>query len=62
MTVSIIGIGFFIAGLLNVLDYFIIKALLFGSFGVIAIIAFWHAFKNYAKKNRPEEELQDDSH
>ncbi|WP_422103759.1 hypothetical protein [Winogradskyella sp.] len=58
--VSILGIGFFIAGLLHILDYFIVKVLLFGSFGVLVIIAFWYAFKNDGKKNRPEEQLQDD--
>ncbi|WP_299367569.1 hypothetical protein [Winogradskyella sp.] len=53
--VGIIGVGFFIAGLLKILDYFIVKALLFGSFGVLFIIASWHALKNNSKKNRPEE-------
>jgi len=47
---SVLGIGFFIAGLLEVLDYFIIKALLFGSFGLLVLIAFWHALKNNTKK------------
>ena len=50
---GVLGIGFFVAGLLEVLDYFIIKALLFGSFGLLVLIAFWHALKNNTKKNRP---------
>lgn len=60
--VAIIAIGFFVAGMFKVLDYFIIKALLFGLFGGLLVIAFWHALKNDTKKNRPEDELQDDSY
>ena len=48
--VAIIAFGFFVAGMFNVLDYFIIKALLFGLFGGLLVIAFWHALKNDIKK------------
>lgn len=58
---SVVTIGFFTAGLFEVLDYFIIKALLCGIFIVLISIAIWYAIKN-EKKNRPEDKLQDDSH
>ena len=60
--VGFVTIGFFIAGLVKVLDYFIIKALLFSGFGLLFIVALFYTFKNDDKKNRPEEKLQDDSH
>lgn len=59
--ITIVGIGFFVAGLFEVLDYFIIKALLFTFYGGLLVLAFWQALKNDTKKNRPEDELQDDS-
>jgi len=59
--VSIIAFGFFAAGMFEVLDYFIIKALLFVLFSGLLGIAFWYALKNDNKKNRPEDKLQDDS-
>jgi hypothetical protein len=34
---ALIFIGFLVAGLLNVLDYFIVKAILFSSLGLLAI-------------------------
>jgi hypothetical protein len=60
--VAAITIGFFAAGLLKILDYFIIKALLFSSFTALIIIAISYASKNETKKKRPEDKLQDDSH
>ena len=57
-----ITICFFIAGLFKVLDYFIVKTLLFIGFSGIVIVAFSFALKNDTKKNRPEDTLQDDSH
>jgi hypothetical protein len=60
--VALIAIGFFVAGLFNVLDYFIVKALLFSGFGALVIISISYALKNETKKNRPEDKLQDDSH
>ena len=60
--VVIITIGFFIAGLLKVLDYFIIKALLFSGFVALLVVAINYALKNDDKKNRPKDKLQDDSH
>lgn len=59
--VAIVAFGFFTAGMFEVLDYFIIKALLFTLFGGLLVLAFWQALKNDTKKNRPEDELQDDS-
>ena len=60
--VAILTVGFFVAGLLKVLDYFIVKALLFSFFTALVIIAIGYALKNETKKNRPEDTLQDDSH
>jgi hypothetical protein len=58
---TLITFGFFAAGMFEVLDYFIIKALLFTLFGGMLIFAIWRALKNDTMKNRPEDELQDDS-
>lgn len=60
--VSIVTLGFFISGLLEVLDYFIIQVLLFLSFGALFIVALGYAIKNDVKKNRLEDTPQDDSH
>ena len=62
LLVVILSVGFFVAGLLKVLDYFIVKVLLFSSFTALVIIAIGYALKNDTKKNRPEDKLQDDSH
>lgn len=61
-SVAIITIGFFVAGMFKVLDYVIVKVILFGGFGLLILMAFVFAFKNSIKKNRPEDKLQDDSH
>ncbi len=61
LCVALIAIGFFVGGLFNVLDYFIVKALLFSGFGATVIISISYALKNETKKNRPEDKLQDDS-
>ncbi|MBV7267639.1 hypothetical protein [Winogradskyella luteola] len=53
--IGIIAIGFFVAGLFEVLDYFIIKALLFSSSGALFFIALNYALKNESKKNRPKD-------
>lgn len=58
---ALITFGFFAAGMFEVLDYFIIKALLFTLFGGMLIFAIWRALKNDTIKNRPEDERQDDS-
>lgn len=50
--VATITIGFFVAGLLEVLDYFIIKALLFIGVAFLFGIAFYYGIKN-DKKNHP---------
>lgn len=60
--VAFITFVFFVAGLFDVLDYFIVKMLLFLGLGVLLIIAIISGMKNDAKKNRPEDKLQDDSH
>ncbi len=58
--VALIAIGFFVGGLFDVLDYFIVKALLFSGFGATVIVSVNYALKNENKKNRPEDKLQDD--
>lgn len=60
--VGVITIGFFVAGLFNVLDNFIVKLLLFSNFGALVIISIGYALKNEIKKNRPEDTPQDDSY
>jgi Na+-transporting NADH:ubiquinone oxidoreductase subunit NqrC len=55
-------ISFFLAGLFNVLDYFIIKALLLSVYSAIVISSISYALKNETEKKRPEDKLQDDSH
>ena len=61
-SVVIVTLAFFLAGLFKVLDYFIVKAMLFLSYGILFILALSYALKNDTKKNRPEDKLQDDSH
>lgn len=58
----IITLGFFLAGLFEILDYIIVKILLFLSFGLLFVVATSYAIKNDTKKNRPEDKLQDDLH
>lgn len=60
--VGIVAIGFFTGGMLEILDYFIVKALLFASYAVLLAIAIYYANKNEDKKKRPEDKLQDDFH
>ncbi len=60
--VGLIVIGFFVAGLFHVLDYFIVKVLLFSSSATLVVIAISYALKNETKKKRLEDKLQDDSH
>lgn len=57
-----VTLGLFIAGLFDVLDLFIVKALLILSFVLLFVLACSYAIKNEIKKNRPEDKLQDDSH
>lgn len=59
---SLVAIGFFVAGLSEVLEYFIIKALLFMGFGALFIVAIFFTLKNNTIKNRPEDKPQDDLH
>lgn len=59
--VAIIVLGFFIAGLFDVLDYFIIKVLLITGTVAIVIATIAFLFKNNAQKNRLDDS-QDDSY
>ncbi|MDN3492285.1 hypothetical protein [Winogradskyella bathintestinalis] len=60
--VTAVGFGLFVAGLCDILNFVIIKVVLFLSVGVLFVIASTFAFKNVTKKNRPEDTLQDNSH
>ena len=51
--VTFITIGFFVAGLLKILDYFIIKVLLFTGFVALVAVAINYAIKNDNKKKSP---------
>jgi hypothetical protein len=55
-----VTLGFFTAGLFEVLDYLIIKFLLIICFIGLVAVAISFALKN--RKNRLEDKLQDDSH
>ncbi|WP_296312126.1 hypothetical protein [Winogradskyella sp. UBA3174] len=59
---TVIVFGFFIGGMFEVLDYFIVKAVLILSFCSLFGLALFFAAKNNAKKNHPEDIPQDDSH
>jgi membrane protein implicated in regulation of membrane protease activity len=59
--VGAVAIGFFVAGLFEVLNYFILQILLFLGYATLVVLALTHAIKNERKKNRPEDNLQDDS-
>ncbi|MEM9679693.1 MAG: hypothetical protein AAF901_05160 [Bacteroidota bacterium] len=52
---GVISIGFFVAGITNVLDYFIVKVLLFSGFGLLLGFAVVTVFQKVYKKNRLEE-------
>ena len=60
--VTLLALGLFVSGLFDVLDYVIVKGMLFIGFGGLFVAAIIIAFKNETKKNRPEDEPQDDSH
>ncbi len=54
---GIIAIGFFVAGLFNVLDYFIVKLLLFAGFAMLMIYVVYIVVKQYNEtKNHPNQE------
>lgn len=59
---AIVTLGFFIAGLFDVLNFFIVKVVLILSFVFLLGLAINYAVKNETKENRPEDELQDDLH
>ena len=60
LCVALLTIGFFVGGLFNVLDHFIVKTVLFSGFGALVIFSFSFALNNRNKKNLPEDKLQDD--
>lgn len=46
ISTGIILFGFFISGIFDVLDYLIVKALLFTAFATLVVILVWIAIKN----------------
>lgn len=58
--VTLVTFTIFIAGLLDVLDYIIIKVVLFITFGTMFVFAVSYALKNRKKENRLKDTLQDD--
>ena len=60
--VALITVGFFVAGLFDILDYPFVKLILISVSSVLVLIAAFYAFKNSDRKNRLEDRPQDDSH
>lgn len=60
--VTILTLSLFVSGLLNVLDYLIIKTVLLIGFVILFIFALSYALKNETQKNHPEDKPQDDSY
>lgn len=60
LLVAFAGIGFFSAGIFDILDLFMVKILLFFAFIYVVVLAFYHGYFNN-KKNRLEDvSTQDD--
>lgn len=57
---GIITVSFFVAGITRVLDYFIIKALLFSGFLLLLALTVITVLSEVHKKNRLEDIPQDD--
>ena len=62
IAVAFTAFGIFIAGLTDVLNYIIVKAILILSFISILVTAIIFGIKNMEKENRLEDTPQDDSH
>ncbi|MFK7832503.1 MAG: hypothetical protein AB8B52_04430 [Winogradskyella sp.] len=60
--VAFIALGFFVAGLFNILDYFMVKLLLYFGLAFMFALVIRYAIKNDSKKNRFEDERQNDSY
>ncbi|NRA91769.1 MAG: hypothetical protein HRU26_03635 [Psychroserpens sp.] len=52
---GILVLGFFFAGVFGVLDYLIVKALLFSGFTIFAAVLIWVALKNQDQKKAPQD-------
>jgi len=61
IAVAFTAFGIFIAGLTDVLNYIIVKAILILSFISILVTAIIFGIKNMEKENRLEDTPQDDS-
>lgn len=60
ISVGIITLSFFVAGILDILDYFIFKVLIISGVGILVIITSVLLFKSSLKNNRPEDKTQND--
>ena len=60
MSVIIITVSFFVAGIFDVLDYFAIKVLIMSGVGILVIITSVLLFKSSLKNNRSEDKTQND--
>lgn len=59
--VATITLGFVFAGIFDVLDYFIVKLLLFSGFTVLFVVAVLVIVDEKKRKNRLDDQTQDDS-
>ncbi|WP_299224471.1 hypothetical protein [uncultured Psychroserpens sp.] len=50
---GLLALSFFLAGIFNVLDYFIVKAILFIAFTFLGAILVWIALKDSDQKKSP---------
>lgn len=60
--VTVTSVGFFLAGVFDILNYIIVQVLLFLCLAVLLGLGISFAIQNEKKENRPEDKLQDDSH
>ncbi|MBR9915062.1 MAG: hypothetical protein GYB32_09600 [Algicola sp.] len=51
---GLIVVGFFIAGVLDILDYLIVKAILFLAFALLAVYLVMIILKDSEKENHPK--------
>ncbi|MDB9720751.1 hypothetical protein OAA67_02625 [Winogradskyella sp.] len=60
--IGLVAFGFFICGMFDLLDNFVVKMVLILSVVALLFLALNYAIKNDAKKNRLEDNPQDDLH
>ncbi|MUU78269.1 hypothetical protein [Winogradskyella endarachnes] len=60
--VTVTAVGFFFAGIFDILNYIIVQVLLFLCLAVLLGLGLNFAIQNEKKENRPKDKLQDDLH